>query len=52
MLDVGGAITEPDGRLDERVSPDGLHLSEVGYARWWRAMKPAVDAQRAKGPAA
>lgn len=43
-LDVGGAITERDGRLLETIAPDGLHLTEDGYARWSAAMQPTIDA--------
>jgi tetratricopeptide (TPR) repeat protein/lysophospholipase L1-like esterase len=34
FLDVGNLLLEADGTLSAAVSPDGLHLSSEGYARW------------------
>ncbi len=43
FIDVGHALLEPDGRLSRRVSPDGVHLSQEGYARWHAAMRPMLS---------
>jgi beta-glucosidase len=32
-VNVGDALLDPAGRLSREVSPDGVHLSEHGYAR-------------------
>ena len=38
--DHGPFILEPDGRLSEAVSPDGTHLTRLGYERWATALEP------------
>lgn len=43
FLDIGAALTEPDGTLSREVMPDLLHLSEQGYRRWARAIGPMLE---------
>lgn len=40
-LDLNGALA-PDGALERRLSPDGLHLNADGYAIWAALLKPRL----------
>lgn len=40
FLDIGPALTQPDGRLSRDILPDWLHLSPAGYERWAQALAP------------
>lgn len=40
FLDIGPALTQPDGRLSRDILPDALHLSPAGYERWAQALAP------------
>ena len=42
FLDIGASLTEADGTLDKKIMPDFLHLSPEGYARWAKAIEPAL----------
>ncbi len=41
-LNLGSALTHPDGTVSRDVMPDLLHLSEKGHALWQRAMDPVL----------
>src|SRR5437763_1119101 len=41
--DIGGALLDPDGRLDPAVSPDRLHFSAAGYARLMPSLDGLID---------
>jgi len=43
FLDIGKALTGPDGTLSRTVMPDLLHLNEAGYRIWARDMQPALQ---------
>lgn len=40
FLDVNGRLADPQGKLFEGVSVDGLHLTVKGYQIWADALKP------------
>lgn len=42
-LDIGAAFLEPDGTLSAEVMPDYLHLSPLGYRRWYEAIAPKLQ---------
>ncbi|QEH35886.1 GDSL-like Lipase/Acylhydrolase [Aquisphaera giovannonii] len=42
FLDIGDRLADPDGRLREGMSPDGLHLSAKGYDAWAEALNPIL----------
>lgn len=42
FLDIGAALTNPDGTLSAEVMPDWLHPSERGYRLWAEAMNPTL----------
>jgi lysophospholipase L1-like esterase len=42
FLDIGASLTEADGTIDKKIMPDFLHLSPEGYARWAKAIEPAL----------
>jgi len=42
FLDIGGSFVEPDGRIDQSIMTDYLHLSPEGYAIWARTMNPTL----------
>jgi len=39
---IGDAFVGADGRIDEAVMPDALHLSAASYAVWAAALAPAL----------
>lgn len=39
FLDIGGALTNPDGTLSKDILPDWLHLSPQGYEIWARSLQ-------------
>ena len=41
--DIGGALLDPDGRLDPAVSTDRLHFSAAGYARLMPPLDGLID---------
>lgn len=41
-LDIGDRLADPDGRLFEGMSPDGLHLTRQGYVVWAGALEPLL----------
>ncbi|MGM9484987.1 GDSL-type esterase/lipase family protein [Roseateles sp. NT4] len=38
FLDIGRALTNPDGTLSKDILPDWLHLSPAGYEIWARSL--------------
>ncbi len=38
FLDIGRALTKPDGTLSQDILPDWLHLSPQGYEIWARSL--------------
>jgi len=42
FLDIGHALTNPDGTLSKDVMPDLLHLSEKGYGIWATGIEPTL----------
>ncbi|MDR7299795.1 beta-glucosidase [Pelomonas aquatica] len=42
FLDVGPALTNPDGTLSKGILPDWLHLSEQGYDIWARSLESTL----------
>src|SRR5690606_22998387 len=47
-LDLSSHFMDPNGMIPQAIMHDGLHLTEVGYAIWARAMEPTL--QRLMGP--
>lgn len=43
-LDLWPVFATEDGAMDDRYSPDRLHLNEDGYRAWREALGPALDA--------
>jgi beta-glucosidase len=43
FMDIGAQLMNADGTLSPEVMPDWLHLSPEGYARWARAIAPALN---------
>jgi beta-glucosidase len=43
FLDIGPALTQPDGTLSRDILPDWLHLSPAGYERWARSLAPVLS---------
>ena len=41
-LDLSGAFTDPDGRLLEQYTYDGLHLNDDAYVVWRRQIDSYV----------
>lgn len=39
FLDIGSALTHPDGTLSKDILPDWLHLSPQGYEIWARSLE-------------
>lgn len=42
FLDIGRALTNPDGTLSKTILPDWLHLSPQGYDIWARGLEPTL----------
>jgi len=42
FLDIGKALTRPDGTLSKDILPDWLHLSPQGYDIWARSLDPLL----------
>ena len=42
FLDIGRALTNPDGTLSKDILPDWLHLSPQGYDIWARSLKATL----------
>ncbi len=42
FLDLGPALTQPDGTLSRDILPDWLHLSPAGYERWAQGLAPLL----------
>lgn len=42
FLDIGAALTRPDGTLSRDILPDALHLSPQGYEIWARGLEPIL----------
>lgn len=42
-LDIGSALTEPNGNISPKIMPDSLHLSTEGYAIWASEMAPTLQ---------
>ncbi len=42
FLDIGPRFLDDRGRLPPSHSPDGLHLTRLGYATWADAMEPTL----------
>jgi lysophospholipase L1-like esterase len=34
FIDLNAKFRDPDGRLPDELTPDGIHLSPAGYQRW------------------
>ena len=43
FLDIGAALTNPDGTLSRDVMPDLLHPNEKGYTIWADQMNPTLQ---------
>ena len=41
-VDLGRVFLSPDGRIDPKIMPDQLHLSEEGYRLWASALEPTL----------
>jgi beta-glucosidase len=41
-LDIGNIFLESDGTISQKVMPDYLHLTRLGYRRWADAMEPLL----------
>jgi lysophospholipase L1-like esterase len=41
-LNINDKLANPEGKLREAMSPDGLHLSARGYQVWADALKPVL----------
>jgi lysophospholipase L1-like esterase len=39
FVDIGSALTNPDGTLSKDILPDWLHLSPQGYEIWARSLE-------------
>lgn len=50
FIDLGAVFVERDGSLSRHIAPDGLHLSEAGYARWAEALAPLLEARLGPAP--
>ena len=50
FLDIGGGFLDKDGNLNADVSPDGVHLTELGYQKWARAIRVKLSGSPAGGP--
>jgi len=46
LVDIGRAMTGPDGKLAAELTTDGLHLTEAGYRRWRDVLGPRLPAAR------
>ncbi|HEY8879080.1 MAG TPA: GDSL-type esterase/lipase family protein [Roseateles sp.] len=44
FLDIGRALTHPDGTLSKDILPDWLHLSPAGYEIWARSLEAPLAA--------
>ncbi len=42
FLDIGIRFLDPEGNLSPEISPDGVHLTPLGYQRWAQALRPVV----------
>lgn len=42
-LDIGDLFLNPDGSINTKLLPDGLHLSSEGYHIWARALLPFLE---------
>lgn len=42
FLDIGRALTNPDGTLSKDILPDWLHLSPQGYELWARSLEATL----------
>lgn len=42
FLDIGAALTQPDGTLSRDILPDALHLSPRGYEIWARSLDASL----------
>ncbi len=49
FLDIGGGFLDKDGNLNPDVSPDGVHLTELGYQKWARAILVKLSESPAGG---
>ncbi|MEO6281728.1 GDSL-type esterase/lipase family protein [Roseateles sp.] len=43
FLDIGKALTDPDGTLSKDILPDWLHLSPQGYEIWARSLDATLN---------
>jgi lysophospholipase L1-like esterase len=50
FLDIGAALTGPDGTLSRDVMPDLLHPNDKGYAIWAEQMNPTLQRLLAATP--
>lgn len=42
FLDLSESFVEPDGTISSEIMYDALHLTELGYERWAKAMAPSL----------
>ncbi len=42
LVEVGAAVTGPDGQLAVELTTDGVHLTDVGYRRWRDVLAPRL----------
>ena len=40
--DLGGQMLDEQGNLTTEISPDGVHLTELGYQKWAQALRDLV----------
>ncbi len=43
-LDLWPVLADEEGGLKAEYTSDGLHLTDAGYAAWFAALRPAVEA--------
>ena len=44
LLDLYEKFMELDGTISDKIMPDFLHLSKLGYEKWVRNLKPSIEA--------
>jgi beta-glucosidase len=42
FLDIGASFMNADGTISKDIMPDSLHLSDLGYLYWAKAIEPTV----------
>jgi len=44
LLDLYEKFMELDGKISDKIMPDFLHLSKLGYKKWVKNLKPSIEA--------